>query len=427
MFKGKLTAGVIAILMMAPGVLMAANTVLTGSFVGGEPRAEPLPGTCGGDRQLAYQDTGTFTVSANGDYVFYDFLYIQNGVSIGANIYSGGFNPSDPEAGLLTPLGLDETVVVSLQPGTEYTLVVQQYCDNTEGAWALSATGPGNVTSARSVVVPGWTEGVFSNNDPVATTQCTSGQYQATDAVQVSADGTYYMFDSWSWTGAVTTTEDVCVQVYSAPFDPQNPTANLVATSRGGDENFLDDWDRVELEAGKDYYFVIQPYDGSATGEYYFVLAPPADFDINKALAGAWFNPDTDGQGILLDVYDDRNQVFAAWFTFDLERPVDGTAQIGEPGHRWLTAFGSFEGATADLDIYWTRGGAFDASEPPIEKPQLQDGSMTIEFSDCLNMTVDYDLGSSGVVGQVPMIASSGDHVELCESFTKRPGEPGPL
>ena len=154
-------------------------------------------------------------------------------------------------------------------------------------------------------------------------------------------------------------------------------------------------------------------------------MAPPASFGINKALAGAWFNPSTDGQGILLDVYDDRNEMFAAWFTYDLERPVDGTAQIGEPGHRWLTAFGSIDGASADLDIYWAEGGAFDASEPPVT--QTPDGSMMLEFSDCSNMTVNYDLGSSGVVGLVPMIPLSDNHVSLCNSYTKRPGEPGQL
>lgn len=422
MVREKLVAWLFGALLMAPVTAFAANTVLTDTFVGGEARMEPLPGTCGGNDHLAYQDTGSFQVSATGSYTMYDALYlgniIHNGVDIVAYLYDGAFSPDAPTDNLLTPLGIDEFDTVNLQGGNAYTLVIQQYCQHEEGAWAVTLSGPGNATSGSTAIVPDWTEGLFSDDDPVANTDCGNSQYRVTEPVQVSVTGTYSYADVWFYE------VDACLQVFSAPFDPSNPTANRVATSNPSGA-FLDDWGTVDLEAGKDYYFVVQPFDSPATGEYFFVLAPPAPFGINKALAGAWFNPDTDGQGILLDMYDDRNEMFAAWFTYDLERPVDGTAQIGEPGHRWLTAFGSFDGASANLDIYWAEGGAFDSSQPPVE--QTKDGTMMIEFDDCSNMTVDYDLGISGVTGQVPMTTLSDNHVSLCQSYTRKPGEPGPL
>lgn len=424
MQKGKLAAGLLIAMLFSPGGVMAANTVLTGTFVGGEMKTDPLPGTCAGGNQLAYQDTGPFQVSATGAYTWYDALYLgnisHNGADIVALIYEGEFNPAAPEENLVTTSGIDEFDTVDLQADTQYTLVVQQWCENEEAAWAITVSGPGNVSSQSAAIVPDFTEGLFSDDDPVVSTQCGNSQYQVSGPVRVGVSGIYSYVDTWFYE------IDECLQVFSAPFDPANPEANRVATSdpRG---DFLDDYGTVVLEAGQDYYFVLQPLESQQTGEYFFVLAPPAPFRINKAHAGAWFNPSTNGQGIMLDVYDDRNQMFAAWFTFDLERPVVGEAQIGEPGHRWLTAFGNFDGATADLDIYWASGGAFDSSEPPIDDPQIQDGSMTIEFTDCSNMTVDYDLGSSGVVGQVPMITLSDNHVSLCESYTKRPGEPGQL
>ena len=422
MIKRKLAAWMIGALLIAPVTVFAANTVLTGTFAGGEERLAPLPGTCGGSDPLAYQDTGAFQVSATGSYVLYDALYlgntVHNGVDIVAYLYEGGFNSNAPTDNLLTPFGIDEFETIDLQGGAEYTLVIQQYCQHEEGAWAITLSGPGNATSGSTAIVPDWTEGLFSDDDPVVNTDCGNSQYRESGPIQVEVAGTYSYSDVWFYE------VDACLQVFSEPFNPSNPTANRVATSNSAGA-YLDDWGTVDLEAGKDYYFVVQPFESTSTGEYFFVFAPPAPFGINKALAGAWFNSDTDGQGILLDVYDDRNEMFAAWFTYDLERPVDGTAQIGEPGHRWLTAFGSFDGASADLDIYWAEGGAFDSTEPPVT--QTADGSMMVEFTDCSNMTVDYDLGSSGVVGQVSMVTLSDNHVGLCDSYTKKPGEPGPL
>ena len=50
--------------------------------------------------------------------------------------------------------------------------------------------------------------------------------------------------------------------------------------------------------------------------------------------------------------------------TFDLDRP-DETAygQLGDPGHRWLTAQGPYNDDTAELTLFLTAGGVFDAGE----------------------------------------------------------------
>lgn len=75
------------------------------------------------------------------------------------------------------------------------------------------------------------------------------------------------------------------------------------------------------------------------------VSEAPADIIlINSGMTDAWFNPATNGQGMLIMVWDNIKFVFMAWFTFDTERPpADVTAILGEPGHRWLTASGPFE------------------------------------------------------------------------------------
>ena len=68
------------------------------------------------------------------------------------------------------------------------------------------------------------TQGVFTNNDPRATTQCgTDLPYQETGPVQLAASGTYYYADI-----LIERNFDICLQVYTQPFDPVNPQNNRV-------------------------------------------------------------------------------------------------------------------------------------------------------------------------------------------------------
>lgn len=400
--------------VLIPGSAFAANTVLSGVFDGSETRTQPLAGTCGGTDPLAYQEIGPVTISAQGVYTIKD-AFNFNGVDVSALLYLGAFNPASPETNLVTPNGVDVAESIELDPGA-YTLVVQQWCQNVEGAWAITFSGPGEVESASARDVPEATSGVFSDTDPTVATDCGTTYYQESGPVQVATSGSYYYTDV-----SIEFDVDMCLQVFTAPFDPANPEANRVGSD-------LDDFGVVELEAGRDYYFLVQPLATSTTleGEYFYVLAPPAPFRINKALAGSWYYPQTNGQGFFIDVFDKSNQLFLAWFTFDLERPPEGTtAMIGEPGHRWMTAIGPFSGDTADLTIYWSSGMVFDSPNPPVE--QAPDGSMTVRFNGCTSGTVDYDLGTNSVTGQVPIQILAPDMIEMCESLTVGPGMPGPL
>jgi hypothetical protein len=417
-FKGLALAALLA----SPLSANAANSVLSDVFDGSEPRLDPLPGSCSGQRDpLAYQDAGSFQVAESGTYYVHD-AYQDNpgyfdGVEVTVFIYDGGFDPQNPLNNLVTPEGIFYDGFVELIAGRNYHLVVQHWCKNEKGAWAVTFSGPGNVTSAVSRVVPLETQGVIISEDMRADTECGDAlRYQQTGPVQVQQSGTYYYSDIFTFTDV-----DACLQVYTAAFDPANPNANRVGEA-------MDDFGTVELQAGRDYYFVVQALDfGPDTGEYFYLLAPQAPFGINKALAGGWFNPQTNGQGFFVDVYEGRNEMFVGWYTFDLDRPVDGTAQLGEPGHRWLTAYGATDGATGDLDVYLARGGAFDSTSPPIETPQTVVGSMNFEFTGCMEGQVDYTLTQPAVSGVIPIQPLSADHVELCESLTEKPGVPGPL
>jgi hypothetical protein len=147
-------------------------------------------------------------------------------------------------------------------------------------------------------------------------------------------------------------------------------------------------------------------------------LAEILGIQINAGFNDAWYNRDTAGQGFLISAFPVIQQMFVAWFTFDTQRPPeDVTAHLGEPGHRWLTAQGPYSGDTAELTLYVTKGGVFDSIEPAADTDPAGDGTLTIEFADCTQALVSYDITSLGISGQIPIERIVPDNVELCESL----------
>ncbi|MCH5373708.1 MAG: hypothetical protein JJ992_07005 [Planctomycetes bacterium] len=154
-------------------------------------------------------------------------------------------------------------------------------------------------------------------------------------------------------------------------------------------------------------------------GNLYAQRVEEADeFQINAGLNDAWYNSITNGQGLFITVYPKVRQMFVAWFTYDTERPAENVeAVLGEPGHRWLTAQGGYSGSTANLSIHLTQGGVFDASTPPAETDPNAYGSMTVEFADCNDALVTYEIPSLGLSGAIPIKRIVDDNVALCEQL----------
>jgi hypothetical protein len=150
------------------------------------------------------------------------------------------------------------------------------------------------------------------------------------------------------------------------------------------------------------------------------ILASTSAFRINPGLNDAWYNPATAGQGFFVTVFQDIGQIFLAWFTYDTERPPeDVQAMLGDPGHRWLTAFGAYADNQASLDIEVTQGGVFDSPEPmPV---QNMDGTIILEFTTCNSGTVTYDIPSIDRQGVIPIERIATDNVSLCEMIGEAP------
>jgi hypothetical protein len=148
------------------------------------------------------------------------------------------------------------------------------------------------------------------------------------------------------------------------------------------------------------------------------VVVRQLPFQINAGIADAWYNPATVGQGFLVTVFPDREEVFLAWFTYDTERPPeDVTANLGEPGHRWLTAQGPYIDDTAELTLFLTAGGVFDAANPASTTNQDGYGTLTLQFDDCKSGLATYEIPSLKLSGEIPLQRIAEDGVALCESL----------
>ena len=131
--------------------------------------------------------------------------------------------------------------------------------------------------------------------------------------------------------------------------------------------------------------------------------------DINAGMDGAWFDPETSGQGFLIDAYPNEeggNFIFVAWFTYG-----DDTAS----GQRWFTAQGTFEGPTAALDVYETTGGSFDDPEVP---ETVAVGTMSIDFEDCSNAELSYSITDEALAGDVLIQRAVPGAEALCEEIS---------
>jgi len=143
------------------------------------------------------------------------------------------------------------------------------------------------------------------------------------------------------------------------------------------------------------------------------------DFVLNPGLNDAWYDEDTDGQGFFITVFPVLGYVSLAWFTYDTELPPeDAQANLGDPGHRWMTAIGPITGNQVMMNITMTSGGIFD-TPTEIEKtnPAGSDGTLILTFDSCNSGTVEYDITSINQQGIVPIKRVADDNIVLCEAL----------
>lgn len=142
------------------------------------------------------------------------------------------------------------------------------------------------------------------------------------------------------------------------------------------------------------------------------------DFVINFGLSGGWFNADTAGQGLLLEVLPESEQVFVTWFTYESEGAV-AAGKVGATEHRWLSGLGAIDGNRVEVDLRVTSGGFFDDPTPVERTESGTYGTLTLEFTDCASATMSYDLFDEGLQGQRDLIRL-GPAPQTCSDLAAR-------
>lgn len=144
-------------------------------------------------------------------------------------------------------------------------------------------------------------------------------------------------------------------------------------------------------------------------------------FEINPGLNDAWYYPATDGQGFFINVFPDIGIVSLAWFTYDTELPPpESEANLGDAGHRWLTAQGPITGDLVQMNIDVTSGGIFDTpGEIEHTDPPGSDGTIKLTFHGCNSGTVEYDIPSINRKGTVPIQRVADDNIAVCKALNQ--------
>jgi hypothetical protein len=194
--------------------------------------------------------------------------------------------------------------------------------------------------------------------------------------------------------------------------------------SAGESENIDESIDLPESLAVGDYFIgaIIDLDDNDLSNNTNVDETPIfvfTEFTMNAGLNDAWFNPATSGQGFFITVFPELGFVSLAWFTYDTELPpMDATANLGDPGHRWFTALGQIDGDSSELGITITSGGLFD-TPPDDDLVRRGDGTLSLKFNNCNEGTASYNIPSINAQGEVPIERVVIDNVALCNALLR--------
>lgn len=388
---------------------VANQVMLSAQWDGTEATMMAYEGSCHGAGDLGYRQFNAVQVSSSGEYLLADASDSLPG-DVMVAIYQGSFDPAAPESNLVDRF--DQGGHVNLLSGRDYIVVVQHWCTNTFPAtFGVSISGNGVISGVDVVTSSGWAGGSLNGSNPSADFSGVIRNYAVTGVQTFEATGLYHFADI-----SLFDKLDTEVRVYEGSFDPSNTAASLVTR--------LDDAGGIALKAGTNYQFVITARTQGNTGDWLWVFFPPGAGEFNAGINGAWFNPATPGQGFLVDVLPEIQLVFLAWFTYDLQRPeVDSGSGIGDNGHRWLTAYGTYEAGdnSVTLNIENTTGGVFDSADVPVSQDSSY-GTIELTITDCMNGTLTYDIPAGPLNGVIPITRAANDHLPLCANL----GSSGP-
>lgn len=437
MYKLKMLLSVFALLLLSTTSALANNVTLSGVFDGTEPTMAADPFSCD-DSAKRYRVAGTITVSSSGSYTVVDagnwfpFILPAGGIADSViMIYAGSFNSANPSVNRVA--SVDEFDSVQLNAGTSYVLVVQHWCSEYNGAFAIVIEGGQATISGDGFTSPSQTIANLTSGSPSAFFDDLGGNRRyKSESITISTSGAYYFVDVGEELGG----NAMSLRVYKDSFDPLNTNANLVFNSEGF---FIGS---LSLQAGTTYVFVLVETSVDSQRLQY-VLYPPGSFNFNPGLNGAWVAQGISAQGILMEVLPSAGILFFAHFTFSDQalavtqntsrittQASDGGGSelpnsVGSDDQRWLTAFGAIPASGNYMTINYenSTGGRFNSDDPETQAQTNSNyGTGWIEGITCDHLTINWNL-PGGIVDTRDYFKATQDAVPYCESFI----EAGPV
>jgi len=351
------------------------------------------------NRDASYAKYYTFTLASSRE-VTIDlesstdtYLFLLNGSG-----QTGTVIAQDDDSGT----GTDAQIVRTLSAGT-YTVEATTFASGTTGTFTVS------VNTAQAPPT-GCSKLIGTNiNEP--------GIWEA-DCASTNRPGSYAKYYTFILTGSQEVTIDLTspTDTYLFLLNSSGTVLSVDDDSGAGSNSQI-----VRTLSAGTYTVEATTFASATTGTFVVsVNTPPTctdcPFQINSGLNDAWFNTATNGQGFTIIVFPEIEEMWVAWFTYDVERPPDDVnAILGDPGHRWLTAQGPYDEDTATLTIYVTEGGVFDSPVPATSTDPDGDGTLVIEFVDCTEALATYEITSLDISGEIPLERIVLDNVPLCE------------
>ncbi len=411
----------------------ANNVTLSGVFDGTESSMAATPGSCD-DTAKRFRVAATITVSKSALYTivdagnWFESLLPQSFIADTVIVfYAGGFDSANPAANRVA--SVDEFEDVQLNAGTTYTVVVQHWCNEINGAFAVVIEAGQNTVSGGVFTTPPQTIGNFNSSSPSAYfASIDAVRRYRSDAKTINVSGNYYFVDVGEETGG----GSMSLRIYEGSFDPQNAETNLYYNS---DPFFTGVFTGVvSLQAGVTYVFVLVENFANTTHLQY-VLYPPGPFNFNPGLNGAWVAKDIAAQGILMEVLPSAGILFFAHFTFQDEALVAASkaaratlqsgaggdpvtqAQIGADDQIWLTAYGNIPANGNRMTISYenSTGGRFN-SETPKATTDSSYGTGFIDGITCDHLVINWNL-PGGVFDTRDYFKATQDAVPYCQDF----------
>ena len=144
------------------------------------------------------------------------------------------------------------------------------------------------------------------------------------------------------------------------------------------------------------------------------LLLSPAladDFSVTSGLSAHWYNPERDGEGLVLEVLDEETALLY-WFTYD-----------EEGNQRWLLDVGQIDGSEIVFpELTVTRGGRFGPDFDPNQVDLEVVGEASLSFTDCDQGEFTYS--AFGHSETIPMERLSQTMAAGCQVPHGIPGEP---